>query len=146
ETLFREALSMNRKLLGEGHPDVAVSLVMLAFVLQKLKEYGEAERLLRQENEPSGPHPLEANSLFIPMSRVTNFLREKGEDENTRALCRQALAMGGKLYGDEHPSIGENLHDFAVLLYLEGEYAEAEKTERQAIDIFQKALEPGHWG
>jgi tetratricopeptide (TPR) repeat protein len=144
--LFREALSMNRKLLGEGHPEVTTSLVMLAFVLQNLKEYSEAERLLRQELALLRSLPVEDHSQLIAMGSLANLLREKGNYEEAGALCRQELAMRRKLYGDEHPSMGQNLHDLAVLLYLEGEYAEAEKTERQAIDILQKALEPGHWG
>jgi serine/threonine-protein kinase len=146
ETLFREALSLNRKLLGEGHPDVTVSLVMLAFALQNLKEYGKAERLLRQELALLRSLSVEDYSQLNTMGSLANLLREKGNYEEAGALYRQALAMRRKLLGNEHPSMGQNLHDLAVLLYLEGEYAKAEKTERQAIDILQKALEPGHWG
>ncbi len=39
---------MRRKLLGEEHPDVIVSLANLASALQDLREYAEAEQLYRQ--------------------------------------------------------------------------------------------------
>jgi hypothetical protein len=31
------------------------------------------------------------------------------------------------------------------MLYREGQYSEAEKLQRQAIDIYQKSLKPEHW-
>ncbi len=80
-----------------------------------------------------------------PMNNLANLLREKESYEEAGTLHRQALAMRRKLFGDASPSVAMNLHDLAVLSYLEGRYTEAEKTERQAIDIFQKAFEPDHW-
>src|SRR5262245_151199 len=145
ETLFREALAMNRKLLGEEHPDVAVSLAMLAYVLKIQGEYDKAERLLRQELSLLRQRFGEGYAQLILLNNLANVLREKGNYAEAGALHRQALVLRRKLLGDEHPSVGANLHDLAVLSYLEGEYAEAEKTERQALDIFHKSLEPNHW-
>jgi tetratricopeptide (TPR) repeat protein len=71
--------------------------------------------------------------------------RDKGDYEEAGALYRQSLAMRRRLVGDEHPDVGATLYSLAVLLYLKGEYSEAEKTERQAIDIFQKSLKPDYW-
>ena len=52
--------------------------------------------------------------------------------------------MRRKLLGDGHPDVGVSLYSLAVLLYLKGEYAEAEKMERQAIDTYLKSLQPDH--
>ena len=60
-------------------------------------------------------------------------------------LRRRALAMQSKLLGDAHPEVGASLHDFALLLYLKGEYDEAEKMEREAIGAYLKSLKPDHW-
>ncbi len=146
ETLFGEALAMNRKLLGEEHPDVAVSLAMLAYVLKSQGEYDKAEQLLRQELALLRRRGGEGYAQLITLNNLANVLREKGSYVEAGALHRQALIARRKLLGDEHPSVGANLHDLAVLSYLEGEYAEAEKTERQALEIFQKSLKPNHWG
>ncbi|MGH9849481.1 MAG: tetratricopeptide repeat protein [Blastocatellia bacterium] len=145
ETLFREALAMNRKLLGEEHPDVAVSLAMLAYVLKNQGEYDKAEQLLRQELALLRQQFGEGYAQLITMNNLANVLREKGNYAEAGVLHRQALQLRRKLLGDEHPSVGANLHDLAVLSYLEGEYVEAEKTERQAIDTFQESLQPDHW-
>jgi eukaryotic-like serine/threonine-protein kinase len=145
ETLIREALAMNRKLLGEGHPDVTWSLVYLAYALRSLKEYDESERLLRQELALLSKLPGEDYWYFLTMNELAESLREEGNYKEAGTLCRQALTMHRRLLGDEHSSVGDDLHDLAVLLYLEGEYAEAEKTERQAIETYQKTLAPEHW-
>jgi serine/threonine-protein kinase len=145
ENLFREALELNRKLLGEEHPEVAASLAMLAYVLKNQGEYDKAEQLLRQELALLRQRGGEGYAQLITLNNLANVLREKGNYAEAGTLHRQALIMRRKLLGDEHPSVGANLHDLAVLSYLEGEYVEAEKIERQAIDIFQKSLEPNHW-
>jgi len=145
ETLSREALSMNRKLFGEGHPSVTLSLVYLAIVLKKLGKYDEAEQLLRQELAQQRQLFGENYSFLITMRNLAKLLQDKGSYREAGALYREALIRGRKLSGDAHQSVGWNLHDLAVLLYLEGQYAEAEKTERQAIDIFQKSFKPDQW-
>ena len=48
ETLFRDALSLRRKLLGEDHPDVAKSAHGLATLLRDTGNYAEAEPLYQQ--------------------------------------------------------------------------------------------------
>ena len=51
EALHRQALEMQRKLLGEEHPEVATSLNHLAVVLQHQGKLAEAEQLYRQALE-----------------------------------------------------------------------------------------------
>lgn len=145
ETLSREALKLNRKLFGEGHPSVTLSLIYLTIVLRNLRKYGEAEQLLRQELARQRQLFGENYSFLITMRNLAKLLRDKGSYEEAGALYRQALITGRKLLGDAHQSVGWNLHDLAVLLYIEGQYAEAEKTERQAIGIFQKSFQPDQW-
>lgn len=145
ETLFREAFGLNRKLLGEQHPDTAVSLAMLAYALKSRGENAKAEQLLRQELALLRKQSSEGYAQLITLNNLANVLREKGNYAEAGALHRQALALRRKLLGEEHPSVGANLHDLAVLSYLEGEYSEAEIMQQQAIDIFQKSLDPNHW-
>ncbi|WP_139240833.1 tetratricopeptide repeat protein, partial [Geitlerinema sp. PCC 9228] len=49
--LYRQALEMRKRLLGEPHPDVASSLNNLAFLYQSQGRYEEAEPLYRQALE-----------------------------------------------------------------------------------------------
>ncbi|NEQ86641.1 MAG: CHAT domain-containing protein, partial [Moorea sp. SIO2I5] len=48
EPLYRQALALRKKLLGQDHPDVATSLNNLALLYLSQGRYGEAEPLYRQ--------------------------------------------------------------------------------------------------
>lgn len=144
--MVSEALRLRRKLFGEEHPDVALSLANPASVLQDLKQNDEAGQRYRQvltlQHRLPGPeHPWLATTL----NNLATLLRDRGEYEEADSLFRRALAGRRKLLGDAHPEVGAGLHSLAVLLFLRGRYAEAEQTERQAIDTCQKSLGPDHW-
>ena len=51
EPLYRQALAINQKALGEEHPAYATDLSNLAFVLQATGQYAEAEPLYHQALE-----------------------------------------------------------------------------------------------
>uniref|UniRef100_UPI000A752B74 tetratricopeptide repeat protein n=1 Tax=Geitlerinema sp. PCC 9228 TaxID=111611 RepID=UPI000A752B74 len=51
EPLYRQALEMRKRLLGEQHPDVATSLNNLAELYRSQGRYDEAEPLYRQALE-----------------------------------------------------------------------------------------------
>ena len=51
EPLFRQALEIRKKALGEGHPDYAAGLNNLAALYQAMGDYARAEPLYRQALE-----------------------------------------------------------------------------------------------
>lgn len=53
ELLYQEALRLKRQLLGEDHPDVAISLNNLAFLYKAQCRYVESEICYRQALEIS---------------------------------------------------------------------------------------------
>ena len=55
EPVYREALAMNRKLLGNEHPDVATSLNNLADLLERKGDYEAAlHRAVGRRRHPAG--------------------------------------------------------------------------------------------
>jgi tetratricopeptide (TPR) repeat protein len=48
EPLFKEALAINKKVLGENHPDYAMSLNNLALLYQAMGNYTAAEPLYKE--------------------------------------------------------------------------------------------------
>lgn len=51
EGLYRDALEIGRKTIGEGHPDYAIHLNNLAGVVQAQGRFAEAEGLFREALE-----------------------------------------------------------------------------------------------
>ena len=66
EPLYREALEMKRKLLGDAHPELAAGLNNLAFVLETRGDYRGAEKAYRESLDDE---PQAARATAIPRSR-----------------------------------------------------------------------------
>ena len=123
EQLYRQAVAMRRKLLGDQHSDVAESL------------HGLASMLMRQA-QPFGKAPISGSDA------TSVWRREKlTEAEN---LMRQSLAIKQKVYGNENPALADPLNTLAIVLDLEGKFADEEELFRQAWTIRRKFLGDEH--
>jgi CHAT domain-containing protein len=152
--LAQEVLALCRKLypperFPAGHPDLAISLSTLGFLLQARGELAPAEPLLRQaldmrqklypqERFPDG-HP----SLALSLNNLGALLAARGELAQAEPFYRQALAMYEKLYPKErfpagHADLARSLNNLGVLLVVRGELAQAEPFYRQALAMRQK--------
>ena len=80
ETTQRQALAMQRKLLGEEHPEVAISLNNLALVLRDQGKLAEAEAMLRdalamQRKLLGDEHP----KVAVSLDNLADVLRKQGK-------------------------------------------------------------------
>ena len=71
-------------------------------------------------------------------------LREQGELAEAEAVARDALALGRRLLGDEHPRVAGSLAQFTSILLREKKYVEAEPPARECLAIRQKHI-PDDW-
>jgi serine/threonine-protein kinase len=138
EELTREALAMQRTLLGDRHEDVATSLQTLAIALKVQDRVDEAVEAYREtlaiRRERLGPeHALTISTL----TSLGEALRTRGELEEAEALHREALAAVRKLH-DLHPELGPCLNNLALVLQERREYAEAERLLREALDVHRR--------
>jgi tetratricopeptide (TPR) repeat protein len=86
EPLYREALAMRRKLLGDEHPDVARSLDNLATLLREKGDYAAAEPLYREA--------LEIRRAKLPVGHPDTIAAEAGLGRTLAKLGRYAEAEG----------------------------------------------------
>ncbi len=105
EPLYRQALAIRAKALGEAHPDHATDLNNLAALLRDTGRHAEAEPLLRQAlairaKAVGEAHPTYATSL----NNLAGLLRATGRHAEAEPLHRQALAILIAALGAEHPS------------------------------------------
>ena len=59
-------------------------------------------------------------------------------------LFKRALAINEKALGSEHPDVGRDLNELALLYQAQRRDAEAEPLYKRALAIYEKALGPGH--
>jgi serine/threonine protein kinase/Flp pilus assembly protein TadD len=145
ETMCREALTTRRKLLGNEHPAVAVSLNDLALVLSQRGDYDGAEATQRealaiQRKRLGNEHPAVATSL----NNLATVLRKRGDLAGAEAMQREALAMQRKLLGNEHPEVANSLNNLAMVLSDRGDLAGAETMQREVLATQRKLLGNEH--
>jgi serine/threonine protein kinase/tetratricopeptide (TPR) repeat protein len=144
ETMSRQALVMQKKLLGNDHPDIARSLFSLATLLRRQGKYADAEIEYREGltmwRRLQGKDNFEVNSALGYLAEVL-MCQEKLEE--AEAQRREELAMTRRLNGDEHANVVVTLCWLADLLVREGKLEEAEAQAREALAIGRKLFVAG---
>jgi serine/threonine protein kinase/Flp pilus assembly protein TadD len=141
---LEEALSMRRKVLGEAHPEVAVTESELGRVLLDQGHLPEAEAHFRKaltiRRKVLGPGDHETATS---MSDLGALLREKGDLAGAEALFRECLAVTRKTRGPHHPDVATSLANVAQSVN-ERDPAAAEPMFREALAIGQVSLGRDH--
>ena len=141
----RKALEVAEKNAGPDHPDVAVSLNLLALLFQAQGRYAEAEPLFKRalaiEEKAFGPeHP----DLATCLASLASLYDAMGRYADAEPLGERALAIQEKALGPEHPDLAACLNDLASLYDAMGRYSEAEPLCKRALAIREKAFGPDH--
>ena len=103
EALHREALALRRTLLGDRHPETAVSLGNLGSAVQWQGRFTKAmpylEEALSIREEVLGPMHVSVGTTLNQMAVVANAL---GRPADAVELYRRVLEIYESHYGDEH--------------------------------------------
>jgi tetratricopeptide (TPR) repeat protein len=145
EPMYRRALAIREREMGDEQPQTATSLNDLAGLLQDQGNYAEAEPLYRRalairERALGTEHPDTATSL----SDLGVLLDDRGDYAGAETLHLRALAICEKTLGAEHRDTATSLNNLATLLWAKGDYAGAEQLFRRALTIREKVLGPEH--
>jgi tetratricopeptide (TPR) repeat protein len=145
QPLLDRTLDINRKVLGEEHPDTATSYDNVAFILNAQGQYAAAEERSRKALDIfrkllGEEHPATARSF----NNVAGNLRDQGKYAAAGEGYRKALEIWRKVLGEEDPDTARSYGNVAFNLYAQGKYAEAEEGFRKALDIHRKVLGEEH--
>ena len=145
EAVFRQALMVQRKALGDVNPAVADSLFGLAQTLQEEMKPEESEACFRESlaicrKIYGNEHMKVADCL----NNITGPLVAQGKFAEAEAFGREALTMKRKVLGDDNPDVAISLRDLGLILGAEGKLAEEEGLLREALAIFRRTLGDAH--
>jgi serine/threonine protein kinase/tetratricopeptide (TPR) repeat protein len=144
ESMSRQALAMQKKLLGNDHPDIARSLFSVATLLRRQGKWADAETEYRGGLEMwrrlQGKDNFEVDSALLYLAEV---LMIQNKLEASEVQRREQLAMSRRLNGDEHANVVVSLCWLADLLVREGKLEEAEARAREALAIGRKLFAAG---
>ncbi len=129
-----KALAIQRELLGEKHPDTAISLNNIGGEYGALGDHKRAleyvEKALGIQRELFGDkHPNTASSL----NNVGSTYGSLGDHKRALEYVEKALGIQRELFGDKHPNTAESLDQAG------GEYG-ALGDHQRALEYAEKAL------
>ena len=138
ESCEREALAIERKLLSEEHPSIAMSVLDLGWVLQLQNKFAESEALQR-ESIPKIKKLWgnESRHLTTAYLLLGNALTGQSELVQAMAAYREALNLFEKLVLENRYS-GFTRDCLGRLLRDQGKPDEAERLHREALSIHEK--------
>jgi tetratricopeptide (TPR) repeat protein len=142
---YERALVIDRRVLGDDHPRVAVRLAGLAIVAQNLGDFATAESLYRDalkrnERVYGERHPETAAAR----GNLGLLLQREGRLKEAEPELRGALEVMLSLYGPDNYNVGYARVSLAMLLHDQGKLGEAESEFRQALAIYDRSLPADH--
>lgn len=145
EKLFREALAMNRRLLGDKHKEIAAGLSNLAFVEKEKGDLTHAEANFRQalamQRELLGEmHP----DVAMTLNNLAYVYSDLGNTRDKLLMQRESLAVYRQLFPGDHPDVARVADQLGYFLMQAGEYTEAEREVREALAMRRRLLGDTH--
>jgi serine/threonine protein kinase/tetratricopeptide (TPR) repeat protein len=142
---YERALEVDRRVLGDDHPLVAMHLNNLAIVAQNLGDLKLAETLFldairRDERAYGDRHP----ETGTARGNYGLLLQREGRFVEAAPLLQSALDTQLKLYGPDNYNVAYARVSLAILLHDQGNLAAAEPEFRQALAIYDKSLPADH--
>jgi serine/threonine protein kinase len=139
EPLFRQALDIRRRVLGERNPETLLSMSSLGRTLSVEGRYPEAEKLLREalamQQRVLGP---EHTDSLATKQRLANVLASEGNIADAEKLTQEALESRRRVLGEENADTLESMDNLSWVLMAERRYAEAEKVQRDALNVEER--------
>jgi tetratricopeptide (TPR) repeat protein len=134
----KKAIEVAENAVGPDHPDVAHSLVSLAFVYSKQRRYDLEEPLYKRslaimENALGSDHPDVANSLTM----LARFYFTRGNYEEAEPLYKRSLAIMENALGPDSAGVVNSLNDLAQLYFTQKQYVFAEPLYKRSLAIVE---------
>ena len=140
EELYRKALGIRRRILGNEHPNTLLSMNNLATVLQRNKDkWSEAEALFREAVAIQRTKPSENRyNLLLALTNLGTLLRDEGKVEEAESTFREVVAGQLPGSGGEWGVVTTAREHLAWLLTNEKKWTEAAKQGEAVLEERRK--------
>ena len=145
EAIFSEVLALRRRLLGNDHPDVSITLDSYARVLKEKGEFERAETLQREAIAIARKvYGDEHMAIAITTGSLASILRASGNTARALPVYQEALALYEKLFSPDHPNVSVLRSNTAGCLTELGRYDEAEALLLQSYEVLMQTHGAGN--
>jgi tetratricopeptide (TPR) repeat protein/predicted Ser/Thr protein kinase len=145
DSLNRRVLEMDRRLYGDGHPNVADDLINLGASQTSRGHHADAGQYYREaleilEGWYGKDHPETASAMTI----LAQALSPQGQFDEASELLRQALATQERVYGKVHPRVAFALNELGMVATRRKALDEAETSLKRALDVYSAVYKGKH--
>lgn len=146
EELFNTALSIQRTLFAEPHPDLATTLNNLALLHAEYRgDYSAALPFFKEAVDVTrhvfGEIHLATGIALANLANTTMFLQDY---EDTEATIKESLDIARAVVEENHPLTYTNLEKLGMLYMRQGKFEDAEPLVREALALKQSKLGNDH--
>jgi CHAT domain-containing protein len=155
ESLFKEALAIDQKVLGPEARNTTVDLNNLAQIYfaqiyhasasQAMDYFTKAEPLLKKSlairQKVFGPENPDTAQALNALGELYQYI---GDFAKAEPLLKESLAIHQKVLGPEDRATMVSLNNLGLVYESMGEYAKAEPLLKESLAIHQKVLGPEH--
>lgn len=142
---FRDAIELQREVLGPKHPDLAYSILNLGCAEHYRGDLQAAEPLYRDAlaifEEASGHETLDTAEALAQLALTTTLF---GEYEEAEELHHRTIAIREALLPPDHPDLGVSYYNLGAHYLKLGKYSEAIPLFESDLRISEGALGPDH--
>ena len=146
--LHGQVYELDRKLLGDAHPNIATDLNNLASVNQRLGNYALAEQHFRSAlqimEDALGDDDSYAANIINLQNNLAQLLESQGLYDQAEPLFKQAFSNAQTKLGPEHPSTLALLNNLAFLYESQGDFQRSELNYKTAIELNRKVYGEFH--
>jgi serine/threonine protein kinase/Tfp pilus assembly protein PilF len=143
--LQRDALAALRQLRGPHDAKVIKAMTALGVTQREQGHFDEAHRTLTQAMQLQSAAPsasaLDLAPIIVELGRLAEY---RDQATVARALYERSVGLYRQYGMERRPEMSSALNDLATLLLQQGEYAEAARLYRTALDIDRSALGRDH--
>jgi tetratricopeptide (TPR) repeat protein len=144
--LLREAVEINRRLLGEQHEQVAQGLAHLAFLYYVWDRYEDSARAYRAALEQRREFLGDEHLLVIESMALLGVALHAGDDADSAVpLLREAIEGYRNLGADDIPAAMDVKRDLACTLTDLHRLDEAEPLAREVLEKTETLFGAQHW-
>ncbi len=144
-SLYREALAIDRRILGDEHRDTLNIMGNLALALRSAEDLAGAEALYRQvlaidRRALGDDHP----DTGATMADLALVLTDRRDFAGAESLLREAIPISRRALGPNHDDVAMMMNNLAYVLREEGKNAESVAVLEEALAIMRATLGNDH--
>jgi tetratricopeptide (TPR) repeat protein len=132
--LSNEALAIHRRLNLPEEQTIKV-LDELALHLWAIGDWDELNPVIDEIRAIAAKNPDKYPEVANLLHRLAETMQDPVEGER---YAREAVALHRRLHGETHPETGWGLQALALTLRKQGKLADAERSYREALEVFRK--------